>query len=172
MPSDIRLPIICIQHISKGFLQSLVDWLSSQCRMKVQIAKAGAIPRPGTIYFPQEDTHLKLDDAGRIILSPEAPYDGHRPSVTIAMKAIATYYGNAACGVLLTGMGKDGAEGLLAIRQAGGLTIAQDEASSVVFGMPRQAIELDAAAYIAPLDKIGPMILNIALRLPELKEQT
>jgi two-component system, chemotaxis family, protein-glutamate methylesterase/glutaminase len=170
LPTDFPLPIICIQHISEGFLQGLVDWLSSLCRMKVEIAKAGAVPQPGTIYFPQEETHLKIDGTGRFVLSAEPPFDGHRPSVTVTMRAIAKYYGNSAFGVLLTGMGKDGAEGLLAIKKAGGITIAQDETSSIVFGMPKQAIELDAAGYIVPLGKIGPMLLNFALQLLERKE--
>jgi len=172
LPSDFPLPIICIQHISEGFQQGLVDWLSSQCRMNVEIAKAGAVPQPGTIYFPQEETHLKIDSTGRFVLSPEPPFDGHRPSVTVTMKAVAEYYGNSAVGVLLTGMGKDGAEGLLDIKQAGGITIVQDEASSIVFGMPKQAIELNAAGYIAPLDEIGPMILKFVLQLLEGKEKT
>ncbi|MDO8445073.1 MAG: chemotaxis-specific protein-glutamate methyltransferase CheB [Deltaproteobacteria bacterium] len=163
LPSYFPLPIICIQHISEGFLQGLIDWLSSLCKMKVEIAQAGAIPQAGTIYFPQEETHLKIDGAGRFVLSPAPPFDGHRPSVTVTMRDIAGYYGNSTFGVLLTGMGKDGAEGLLAIKKAGGITIAQDETSSIVFGMPKQAIELDAAGYIAPLDEIGPMILNFVL---------
>jgi two-component system chemotaxis response regulator CheB len=169
LPFDFPLPVICIQHISDGFLQGLIDWLSSQCGMKVEMAQAGMAPRPGTIYFPQEDTHLKFDGTGRVVLSREPPYDGHRPSVTVTMKAIAEYYGNSACGVLLTGMGKDGAEGLLAIKKAGGMTIAQDEGSSIVFGMPKQAIELNAAGYVVPLNKIGPMILNFTLPLLERK---
>lgn len=170
LPSDFPLPIICIQHISEGFLQGLVDWLSSQCMMKVEIAKAGAVPQPGTIYFPSEETHLKLDGTGRFVLSPGPPFDGHRPSVTVTMMTIAQYYGNSAFGVLLTGMGKDGAEGLLAIKKAGGITIAQDETSSIVFGMPKQAIELNAAGYVVPLGKIVPMILNFALPLLERKK--
>lgn len=172
LPSDFPMPIICIQHISEGFLQGLVEWLSSLCKMKVEIAKAGTVPQPGAIYFPPEETHLKLDGTGRFVLSPEPPFDGHRPSVTVTMRAIAKYYGNSAFGVLLTGMGKDGAEGLLAIKKAGGITIAQDETSSIVFGMPKQAIELDAAGYIVPLDEIGPMLLNFVLQLLERKEKT
>ena len=172
LPSDFPLPVICIQHISQGFLQGLVDWLATQCRMKVEIAKAGAVPQSGVIYFPQEETHLKLDGAGRFVLYSELPCDGHRPSVTVTMKAIAKYYGSTAVGVILTGMGIDGSEGLLAIKNAGGITIAQDEKSSIVFGMPKQAIELDAARYVVPLDKIGPMILNIALQHFERKYLT
>jgi two-component system, chemotaxis family, protein-glutamate methylesterase/glutaminase len=165
LPSDFPLPIVCIQHINEGFLQGLVDWLSSQCMMKIEIARAGAIPLPRTVYFPQEGSHLKIDNTGRFVISTEPPFNGHRPSVTVSMNSIAKYYGNSALGILLTGMGKDGAGGLLDVERAGGITIAQNEKSSIVFGMPKAAIEMGAAEYIVPLDEIGPMILNIVLRL-------
>jgi two-component system, chemotaxis family, protein-glutamate methylesterase/glutaminase len=164
LPAHFPLPVICVQHINEGFLAGLIDWLASQCRLNVVMATAGALPQAGTVYFPQEENHLQLDKAGRFLLSTEPPRDGHRPSVTVTMASIAAYYGQGACGVLLTGMGRDGAAGLLAIRQAGGVTVAQDEASSVVFGMPKAAIELDAAGYIAPLEEIGPMLANFELR--------
>ena len=167
LPGDFPLPIICVQHINEGFLQGLVDWLSTQCRMKVEIATTGVIPRPGTVYFPQEGTHLKIDDKGRLVISPEQPFEGHRPSVTVTMRSVAAYCGDAAFGVLLTGMGKDGAEGLNDIRKAGGITIAQDEKSSVVFGMPKVAIEMGAAGCVVPLDDIGPMMLDLVLRILE-----
>lgn len=164
-PPDFPLPVICIQHINDGFLQGFVDWLASQSRVKMEIAKAGAVPLPGTIYFPQEGHHLKVDGRGRFVISPEPSFDGHRPSVTITMNSVVEYYGASACGVLLTGMGKDGAEGLLAVKNAGGITIAQDQATSVVFGMPKAAIDMGAACYILPLPEIGPMILNLVTRM-------
>lgn len=163
LPGNFPLPVICIQHISEGFLRGLIDWLSSKCRMKIEIAETGTAPRPGTIYFPPEDSHLKIDAAGKFIISSELPYDGHRPSITVTMKSAAGYYKNSALGVLLTGMGKDGAEGLLSIKKAGGITIAQDEDSCIIYGMPKQAIELGAAVYIVPLNEIGPMILNYTM---------
>jgi len=167
LPPDFPLPIVCIQHINEGFLQGLVDWLSSLCMMKVEIAKAGVIPDPGTVYFPQEGTHLKIDSKGMFVLSTEPPFDGHRPSVTVTMRSAAKYYGNSVFGVLLTGMGKDGAEGLQDVKKAGGITIAQDEESSVVFGMPKQAIALGAAGYIIPLDEMAQTILDFVLKILE-----
>lgn len=155
LPSDFPLPVVCVQHISEGFLQGLVDWLASQCQMKVMIAEPGKFPLPGTIYFPQEGTQLKFDRKGRFIASAEPPLNGHRPSITVTMRSVADCYGGAAASILLTGMGKDGAEGMLAIAAAGGVTIAQDEESSIVFGMPKQAIALGAARYIMPLDGIA-----------------
>ncbi len=163
LPGNFPLPVICIQHISEGFLQGLIDWLSSKCRLKIEIAKTGAFPRPGTIYFPPEDTHLKIDGSGKFIITSEPHFDGHRPSITVTMKSAAGYYKNSALGVLLTGMGKDGAEGLLSIKKASGITIAQNEESSIIFGMPKHAIELGAAVYIVPLNDIGPMILNYTM---------
>lgn len=167
LPADFPLPIICIQHINDGFLQGLVDWLSSQCMMKVEIVKAGLVPQPGTVYFPQEGTHLKIDSEGRFVVSTEPFFGGHRPSVTVTIKSVAQFYGASALCVLLTGMGKDGAEGLLDVKKAGGITIAQDEASSIVFGMPKVAIEMGAAGYIVPLGEIGPVILNFVVRMLE-----
>ena len=165
LPSDFPLPVICIQHINEGFQQGLIDWLSTLCKMKVETAKAGMNPLPGTVYFPQEGSHLKIDGKGRFVMSPDPPYDHHRPSITVTMKSAARCYGDAALGVLLTGMGKDGAEGLLDIKKAGGITMVQDEESSIVFGMPKQAIDLGAADTILPLHAIGQTILNMVLKM-------
>ncbi len=163
LPKNFPLPVICIQHISTGFLQGLIDWLSLKSKMKIETAEAGELPQPGVVYFPQEGTQLKIDSSGRFLISSELEFEGHLPSITVTMKAVADYYKDSVIGVLLTGMGKDGAEGLLAIKNSGGITVAQDEESSVVFGMPKKAIELGAAEYIAPPCEIGSMILNYAL---------
>ncbi|RMF85810.1 MAG: chemotaxis response regulator protein-glutamate methylesterase [Nitrospinota bacterium] len=159
LPADFPVPILCIQHIMEGFLSSLVNWLASRCAVRVKIARAGEIPLPGTVYFPPEGFHLEIDHTGRLFPSSRPPFQGHRPSVTVTFNAVAAYYGQQAIGVLLTGMGKDGAEGMLAIARAGGITIAQDEESSVVFGMPKQAILLGAAHYVLPVSEIAPHLL-------------
>ncbi|PKL16275.1 MAG: chemotaxis response regulator protein-glutamate methylesterase [Spirochaetae bacterium HGW-Spirochaetae-5] len=169
LPGNFPLPVICIQHISEGFQQGMIDWLASKCRMKIEIAEAGTFPRPGIIYFPPEDTQLKIDGAGKFLVTSEPLFDGHRPSVTVTMKSVAGYYKSSALGVLLTGMGKDGAEGMFSIKKAGGITIAQNEESCIIFGMPKQAIELGAAVYIVPLNEIGPMILNYTMHNPKMK---
>lgn len=155
LPPDFPVPILCVQHISDGFLQGLVDWLAAQCRLKVQIAQPGEPPLPGTMYFPPERTHLEIADNGRLVCSLAPPLAGHRPAVTVTLRSIARYYGSAAVGVLLTGMGRDGAEGMQAIAQVAGITIAQDEASCAVFGMPKQAIALGAVRYILPVHDIA-----------------
>lgn len=162
LPANFPLPVICVQHISEGFLQGLIDWLAPRCRLNIEIAGAGALPRPSTIYFPRENSHLLIDDNGRFAVSTAPPLAGHRPSVTVTMNSVAAYYRNSAMAVLLTGMGRDGAEGMKSIRDAGGVTVAQDEVSCVVFGMPQEAIALGAAEYVVPLDEIGALIVDHA----------
>jgi two-component system, chemotaxis family, protein-glutamate methylesterase/glutaminase len=161
LPSDFPVPVICIQHICLGFLQGFIDWLASTCRLPIQIAQPGDMPKPGVIYFPPEHQHLELDAKGRFICSDSPPMDGHRPSVTVTFKSVAKFYSKATVGILLTGMGRDGADGLQAISQAGGLTIAQDEATSIIFGMPKEAIALGAAQQVLPIHAIAPTLLAL-----------
>lgn len=161
LPLDFPLPVICIQHIYVGFLQGLLDWLAVGCRLPIQIAQPGDMPKPGRIYFPPEQQHLELDERGRFIYSDSPPVAGHCPSVTVTFTSVAKFYGQACVGILLTGMGRDGAEGMQAIAQAGGFTIAQDEASSVVFGMPKAAIDLGAAKQVLPIHAIAPRLISL-----------
>jgi two-component system, chemotaxis family, protein-glutamate methylesterase/glutaminase len=166
LPADFPAPILCVQHISDGFLQGLVDWLAAQCRLKVKIAQPGELALPGTIYFPQERTHLEIDDNGRLMCSLAPPLEGHCPSVTLTFQSIARSYGSAAVGILLTGMGRDGAEGMRAIAQVAGITIAQDEESCVVFGMPKHAIDLGTARYILPVKDIARTLTRLLTSQP------
>jgi two-component system chemotaxis response regulator CheB len=158
-PANFPVPVICVQHISEGFLQGLVNWLGSESKLPVKIAPFGEFPQPGIVYFPPEKRHLELDSQGRFVYSETPAQGGHCPSVTVTFKSVANFYGSAAAGVLLTGMGRDGAEGMLAIARLGGLTIAQDEASCVVFGMPKEAIALGAAQHVLPASAIAPLLL-------------
>jgi two-component system chemotaxis response regulator CheB len=152
-PRDFPVPVLCVQHISKGFLEELVVWLDRQCSLSVQIAKEGEVAAPGHVYFPHENQHLEIDARGRLHLLDLPPRDGHRPSVTVTFESGARAFGSGAVAALLTGMGGDGAMGLRAVRLAGGTTLAQSEASCVVFGMPKVAIELGAAQHVlAPAD--------------------
>ncbi|AFZ34613.1 response regulator receiver modulated CheB methylesterase [Stanieria cyanosphaera PCC 7437] len=160
LPSDFPVPIICTQHISEGFLSGLVSWLGRECKLAVKIAERGEIPIPGTVYFAPEKHHLEIDTQGKFIYLDHPPVDGHRPSVTVTFKAVARHYSRGAVGILLTGMGKDGAEGTKAIADVGGLTIVQDESTCVVFGMPKEAIALGAAQHILPLSEITPFLLK------------
>ena len=164
LPAHFPLPILCVQHISAGFLPGLVNWLAAHCKVKVQIALSGETPRPGHVYFPPENTHLGVDGKGRLLASTEPAVGGHRPSVTATFRSVAAYYGDAGMGVLLTGMGRDGGEGMLSLAQAGAPTIAQDEATCVVFGMPRDAIERGAARTVLPLGDIARALIEAAGR--------
>ncbi|MEH2437093.1 MAG: chemotaxis-specific protein-glutamate methyltransferase CheB [Nostoc sp.] len=160
LPANFPVPILCVQHISEGFLQGLVDWLAAECFLRVTIAQSGEFPKPGTVYFAPERQHLQLDTQGRLSSVSTPAVSGHRPSVTALFQAVATCYPRSAVGILLTGMGRDGADGLQAIAQAGGTTIAQNEQTCVVFGMPKEAIALGAAQHILAIGEIAPMLLN------------
>lgn len=162
LPAEFPLPVICVQHIGEGFLDGLVEWLRTLCRVKIEIARPGEAPAPGTVYFPRENTHLLIDSGGRFENSIDPANNGHRPSVTVTFSSVARYYRSYAIGVLLTGMGNDGADGMKAIADAGGMTIAQDESTSVVFSMPKRAIDLGAAKLVLPVDKIADAIVKSA----------
>ncbi|MGF1512638.1 MAG: chemotaxis-specific protein-glutamate methyltransferase CheB [Elainellaceae cyanobacterium] len=171
LPAKFSLPIICVQHIGTGFLQGLIDWLSANCRLSVQIAPAGKVPQPGHIYFPPEQQHLELDERGQFVYSQSPLVDGHRPSVTTTFSSAAHFYRQKAVGILLTGMGRDGASGMKKITDLGGFTIAQDEATSIVFGMPKEAISIGAASQVLPIQAIAPALLKLAVHqsLPQTK---
>lgn len=161
LPDNLPVPVICVQHISEEFMQGLVDWLAPQCQLKITIAETGIEPQPGTVYFPRGGSHLIVDSQGWLECTNAPIYDGHRPSVSVTFKSLARHYGNRTAGVLLTGMGRDGVEGMRAIVQTGGTTIAQDEESSIVFGMPKEAIAANAARYVLSLPKIAPALLKL-----------
>jgi two-component system chemotaxis response regulator CheB len=160
LPGDFPVPILCVQHISVGFLPGLVNWLGAHFRGTVQIARDDEFPRPGHVYFPQENTHLLVDRVNRLQLSHEPAVGGHRPSVSVTFRSVAARYGDAAIGVLLTGMGNDGGEGMRSLADAGALTICQDKASCVIYGMPREAVELGAARAVLPLGSIAAALLS------------
>ena len=161
LPAGFRLPVVCVQHISEGFLDGLVQWLDDASPLEVRIAWGGDTPAPGTVSFPPEGSHLAFDDRGRFLISRAQPVGGHRPAVTVTMNSAAERYGTSVAGVLLTGMGSDGADGMADIMKAGGLTIAQDEESSMIFGMPKQAIERGAVRYVLPLHDIAPALVRL-----------
>jgi len=162
LPENFPAPVLCVQHISHGFLKGLVDWLGRECRLPLHVARGGQRLEPGAVYFPPEANHLELDSRGRLALSLAPALRGHRPSATVTFRSVARCFGGDTVGVLLSGMGNDGAEGMLAIRQAGGVTIAQDEQSCVVFGMPKEAIACGGATHVLPLDQIGAALVTMA----------
>lgn len=164
LPADFPLGLLIVQHITEGFMAGLVEWLSRQARLSIRLASEGDQVRPGVALMAPEGVHLIVERGGRAHLGRTPPVGGHRPSADVLLHSLADVYGEATVGVLLTGMGRDGAEGLLAVRSAGGYTMVQDEESCAVFGMPKAAIELGAAQAILPPAGIAERLMQLALR--------
>lgn len=155
---DFPLPILIVQHIAAGFIQGFVDWLSQTSDLPIHIAAHREIITPGNAYVAPDGYHMGIDDSYRIFLSKEEPENNLRPSVSYLFRSIINVYGPDAVGILLTGMGTDGAKELKVMKDNSGLTIAQDQESSVVHGMAGKAIQLDAACYVLPPEKITAVL--------------
>jgi two-component system chemotaxis response regulator CheB len=162
LPAGFRIPILLVLHINEPFGTAFADWLDGQTTRPVAYARDGAAvaAAAGTVVVAPGDRHMVVRD-GRLRLTGDAERHSCRPSVDVLFESVAAEYGTCAAACLLTGMGRDGAAGLLKIRQAGGLTIAQDEATSVVYGMPREAALLGAATEILRLSAIGPRLATL-----------
>jgi two-component system chemotaxis response regulator CheB len=159
LPENLPAAVLIVQHIAQGFARGLVDWLGGSCRMPVHLAEAGKLALPGHVYVAPDDLHLLIDADGVLGLSSQ-PTLLQRPSVDVMMQRAAEAYGARTIGVLLTGMGRDGALGMAAIHQQGGHTIAQSGETCVVFGMPRAAIEARVVK-----DVLGPESIAGRLQL-------
>ena len=161
LPKDFPVPILIVQHIAAGFLESFIDWLDQNTNLSVHLATQGERPLPGHIYFAPDDFYMEVSRNKRILLSKNKEKGGLCPSVANLFRSVADIFGPNAAGVLLTGMGKDGAGELKLMKEKGAVTIAQDEKTSVVFGMPGQAVKNGAAQYILPPDQIVEALLRI-----------
>ncbi|MGH8187080.1 MAG: chemotaxis-specific protein-glutamate methyltransferase CheB, partial [Steroidobacteraceae bacterium] len=155
LPKEFPVPLLIVQHIARGFLPGLIEWLDQTAGLRVHLAAHGVRPLPGHAYIAPDDFHLGVDTTGRMILSHEEPENGLRPAVSYLFRSLAETCGPASIGVLLTGMGKDGARELKLLRDVGADTIAQDHATSIVHGMPGEAIALGAACHVLPPDRIA-----------------
>ncbi|HYZ87976.1 MAG TPA: chemotaxis-specific protein-glutamate methyltransferase CheB [Myxococcales bacterium] len=159
LPPDLPVPVLVAQHIAAGFTPGLTRWLSELSSLPVRAARDGEIAGPGRVYFAPDGCDLELSPDGRLH-TPRS--DGlHSPSGNRLLHSLARSLGSRAAGVVMTGMGDDGAQGLLAIRHAGGAAFAQDEATSVVFGMPAAARNCGAAETLLPLEDIAPMLAGL-----------
>ncbi|MBI5488299.1 MAG: chemotaxis-specific protein-glutamate methyltransferase CheB [Deltaproteobacteria bacterium] len=154
LPRRFLAPVLLVQHMAPGFLGGFVDWLSGTSAIPVSLARHDEPLEPGRAYVAPDDLHLGITPGGRTRLSHEEPDGGLRPSVAHLFRSVGAAFGPRAVGVVLTGMGRDGAEELLELRRAGALTLAQDAASSVIHGMPGEAIRLGAATYVLPPEGI------------------
>ncbi|MBL7958773.1 chemotaxis-specific protein-glutamate methyltransferase CheB [bacterium] len=155
LPDTFQIPIVIVQHICEGFGQGFVDWLNKECNLNVKTAERGEVLTQGNIYVAPDGFHLLIDPGKVVRLSKSMPINGLRPCATLMMETAAKVYGGATIGVILTGMGRDGADGMKAIKDAGGLTIAQSPETCVVFGMPKEAIELGVVDKILPIERIA-----------------
>jgi len=162
LPADFPAPILVVQHISFGFVQGLSGWLDAAGKLHVKVAEHGERTQPGIVYVAPDEHHMEAG-YGRIRLSEGEPLQGHRPSVTVLLRSVARAYGSAAMGVILTGMGADGAVGMKALRETGATTIAQNEESCVVFGMPKEAIALGAVEHVVPLEYIAQTMTKLCM---------
>jgi len=142
------VPVVIVQHISLGFAEGLVQWLMRVSGYPIRVAAHADRLEPGMAYVAPDGTHMQVHAEGRIVLTSEAPVNGFRPSVATLFKSAADQFGRRAAGLLMTGMGQDGAKELATLRQAGGLTMVQDRASAVIYGMPGEAVRLGAAMHV------------------------
>jgi two-component system chemotaxis response regulator CheB len=161
LPKDFPVPILVVQHIAQGFLPGLVEWLNQTTGLRIHVAAYGIIPLPGHVYFAPDDFHMGLGSGGRILLSREQPEEHLRPTVAFLFRSLADVCGPRAVGVLLTGMGRDGAAELKLMRDKGAVTITQDRESSIVHGMPGEAIALGGATHILAAEYIAGALVTL-----------
>jgi two-component system, chemotaxis family, response regulator WspF len=160
LPPNPSAAFVIIQHVDAHFAPTMACWLNEQARIPVQLASEGAALANGLVLFAAGDRHLVFRSRGTVGYSVEPHHLSYRPSIDTFFQSILKHWKGQTLGVLLTGMGRDGAVGLKALRSAGAMTIAQDQQTSMVYGMPKAAAELGAATLILPLEKIGPAIGN------------
>jgi len=151
-------PILVVQHITVGFHQGLAEWLDSVSPLSVRLARDGQPLRGGEVLIAPPDSHLGVTTLGTVALSASPPIGSHRPSATHLFRTVAEAFGDGALGVVLTGMGDDGVAGLRALKAARGLVFAQDEATSVLYGMPREAVAQGVVDNVLPLDQMARSI--------------
>jgi len=155
LPADFPGCIALVQHLPVGFAQPFVRFLSERTALNVRMLTQSTRPQPGTVVVAPDGQHLKLNEEGLLVAAPGSPQEGHCPSVDALFYSLAQMSGPHAVGVLLTGIGRDGAAGLKAMRDKGALTLVQDQHSSAVWGMPRAAVELGAATRVLPLEQLA-----------------
>jgi two-component system chemotaxis response regulator CheB len=159
LPANMTAPVVIVQHISPSFTQGMGQWLARESRLKVKMASDGETLKTGEAYLAPSGHHLTIDK-NRLHLADEEPVNACKPSVDVLFNSVANFYGESSMAVLLTGMGRDGAEGMKKIHDRQGYTIVQDQASSVIFGMPKAAIDLGAVDEVLPLADISGAIIR------------
>jgi two-component system, chemotaxis family, protein-glutamate methylesterase/glutaminase len=161
LPGDSKAPILIVQHIAPGFVAGLAAWLGQQSKLNAKLAEADETARPGTAYIAPDGVQMGIARGGQIRLDSASAGGDFCPSASYLFDSVATSYDRSAVGILLTGMGRDGAVGLRRLRDAGGVTIVQDEESSAIFGMPKEAIRLGAAEHVLSPGQIGTLLRTL-----------
>lgn len=158
------LPVLLVQHMGAAFMEGFASWLDGVVPLRVGIAQDGEVPRPGQVYVAPGNRHLLLAPKGVLRVTADPPVASQRPAATLLFRSMAGALGPRGLGVLLTGMGEDGALGLAEMRQAGAFTITEHESTAVVYGMPAAAVRLGGSGLSLPLPLIGPRLQQLALR--------
>jgi two-component system chemotaxis response regulator CheB len=161
LPANFPAPILIVQHITPGFGAGLADWLNQQTPLQVRLARHADEPKAGQVLIAPDGAHMVVNSMGLIALTDAPPLHSLRPAADYLFHSVARIYGATAIGIVLTGMGSDGAEGLQAMRRAGAHTVAQDKETCIVFGMPAVAIELGAAEQVLPAKRIAAAIMEL-----------
>ncbi len=161
LPENFSAPIAIVQHIARNFTAGLVEWLDRSTSLKVRVAKNRERLEPGTVYVAPDGLQMKFDRSSNIVLTDDPPENGLKPSVSYLFRSTAEVFGKKAVGILLTGMGRDGANELKTLKDSGAITIAQDKESSVIHGMPGEAIKIGGASHIAAPDKIVGLLMRL-----------
>jgi two-component system chemotaxis response regulator CheB len=161
LPGNFPVPVLVVQHITRGFTPGLATWLNSVCPLRVKVAENGEVILPHTVYLGPDDQHLGVSGRGTVVLSGAPPVGGFRPAGTFLFESVARGFGAAMVAVILTGMGEDGVVGLRAVRQANGRILAQDEPTSVVWGMPGAAVAAGLPDTVLPLESIASRLVQL-----------
>jgi two-component system chemotaxis response regulator CheB len=161
LPKALPVPLVVVQHMAVGFMESFVTWLSASSGFPSRVAIHGEPLVPGQAYFAPDGSHLLVRGDNRIALAAKGSENGLCPSVNRLFRSVTEAHGRNAVGVLLTGMGKDGADGLMQMKERGAMTVVQDQESSIVFGMPGEAVKLGAAEYILAPDRIAELLTQV-----------
>ncbi len=162
-PADFPAAVLVVQHVDCQFAEGLAHWLDYQTELSVRLAREGDEPEPGTVLLAGTEEHLVFINSAQVGYTAQPIDSAYRPSIDVCFNSAEEFWRGDILGVLLTGMGKDGAAGLKSLREAGHHTIVQDQATSAVYGMPKAASELKAASEILPLEKIGPRLMSLLI---------
>jgi two-component system chemotaxis response regulator CheB len=162
LPADFGLPILLVQHVTLGFATGLAEWLDGETALQIRLASHGEALTPGTVLVAPDDYHMQVNSMKVIELYKTEPYHGLRPAANNLFHSLARTLGPQVLGIIMTGMGDDGADGLVALHQAGALTLAQDQASCVVYGMPHEAVLRNAVDAVLSLDDIAATLCQLA----------